>query len=69
MNNLGIAVVPSYSVEDELKNGSLKQIKTELDEKTYSGIYVYHKNKWISPQMQLALDLLAQSGSEDYCRD
>lgn len=58
MSNLGIAVVPSYSVEEELKNGSLQQIETELDDKIYNAIYVYHKNKWISPQMRLALDLL-----------
>lgn len=58
MNNLGIAVVPSYSVEEELRNGALQQIKTELDEKEYNSIYIYHKNKWISPQMKLAMCLL-----------
>lgn len=58
MNNLGIAVVPTYSIGEELKNGSLMPIKTKLDEKTYDSFYIYHKNKWISPQMELALDLL-----------
>lgn len=58
MNNLGIAVVPAYSIGEELKNGSLMPIKTELDEKEYNSFYIYHKNKWISPQMELALDLL-----------
>lgn len=58
MNNLGIAVVPTYSIGEELKNGSLRPIKTELDEKTYDSFYIYHKNKWISPQMELALNLL-----------
>ena len=58
MNNLGLAVVPSYSVLEELKSGSLVPVKTELDEKRYNSIYVYHKNKWISPQMELALNLL-----------
>ena len=58
MNNLGIAVVPTYSIGEELKNGSLMPIKTELDEKEYNSFYIYHKNKWISPQMELALDLL-----------
>lgn len=58
MNNLGIAVVPTYSIGEELRNGSLMPIKTELDEKEYSSFYIYHKNKWISPQMKLALDLL-----------
>lgn len=58
MNNLGIAVVPTYSIGEELKNGSLMPIKTELDEKTYDSFYIYHKNKWVGPQMELALDLL-----------
>ncbi len=58
MNGLGIAVVPTYSIGEELKNGSLMPVKTELDDKTYDSFYIYHKNKWISPQMELALDLL-----------
>lgn len=58
MNNLGIAVVPSYSIVDELKSGALKQIVTEIDDKQYDSVYLYHKNKWISPQMELALKLL-----------
>lgn len=61
INNLGIAVVPTYAIEDELKNGSLIPIHTELDEKIYNSIYAYHKNKWISPQMELALELLGSS--------
>lgn len=66
MNNLGIAVVPSYSVTEELKNGSLRLIKTELDEKLYNSVYLYHKNKWINPQMKLALNLLEKSAGVDY---
>lgn len=58
MNNLGLAVVPTYSVIEELKSGSLIPVKTELDENRYNSIYVYNKNKWISPQMELALNLL-----------
>lgn len=58
MNHLGMAVVPGYSVVNELKNGSLIQAKTELDEKIYHSVYLYHKNKWISPQMELAFELL-----------
>ena len=58
MNNLGIAVVPTYSIEEELKNSSLMPIKTELDEKKFNSFYIYHKNKWLSPQMELALNLL-----------
>ncbi|MCD8018342.1 MAG: LysR family transcriptional regulator [Clostridiales bacterium] len=60
MNNLGIAIVPSYAIIEELKNGSLRAIKTEIDDKRYHSIYLYHKNKWQSPQMKLALKLLKQ---------
>lgn len=66
MNNLGIAVVPSYSVVDELKNGSLIPVKTELDEKIYNGIYIYNKNKWISLQIELALRLLDETSKMNY---
>lgn len=60
MNNLGIAVVPTYSIGEELKNGSLMPIKTELDEKNYDSFYIYHKNKWVSPQMEFALNLMQE---------
>ena len=43
-----------------MKNGSLMPIKTELDEKSYNSFYIYHKNKWISPQMELAMDLMKE---------
>lgn len=66
MNDLGIAVVPSYSVVEELKNGSLIPVKTELDEKIYNSIYIYNKNKWISPQMELALRLLHEIPQMEY---
>ena len=48
-----------------LRNASLQQVKTELDEKVYNAIYVYHKNKWISPQMKLALTLLKKIADEN----
>ena len=67
MNNLGIAVVPSYSIVEELKNGSLIQIKTDIEERKYRSIYLYHKNKWLSPQMELALRLLKQYIGIDSC--
>ena len=67
MTNLGIAVVPSYSITEELKNGSLIPIKTDIEKKTYRSIYLYHKNKWISPQMELALRLLKEYLGIDSC--
>ena len=60
MNNLGIAYVPEFSVREELKSGALAQLKTELDDQLYPTVYLYHKNKWITPQMKLALQLLRE---------
>lgn len=65
MNNIGIAVVPTYSVENELKSGALVSIKTEIEEKEFHSVFIYHKNKWISPQMELALRLLKQYMGEN----
>ncbi|MCD8045062.1 MAG: hypothetical protein LUE90_00085 [Clostridiales bacterium] len=47
-----------YAIVDELKDGSLLPVKTELDEQIFHSMYVYNKNKWISPQMELALKLI-----------
>ena len=60
MNNLGIAYVPGFSVEEELKNGSLLQLKTELDGYAFPAVCVYHRNKWISPQMEVAFRVLRE---------
>lgn len=66
MNNLGIAYVPIFSIRDELKNGSLIQLETELDKRMYTSVCVYHKNKWINPQMALALQLLDDRPEKEY---
>lgn len=60
MNNLGIAYVPKFSVEEELKSGALLQLNTELDELFYPAVCVYHRNKWISPQMKVAFEVLTR---------
>ena len=34
------------------------RLETELDEQLFPAVCVYHRNKWISPQMQLAFRIL-----------
>lgn len=65
MNDLGIAYVPKFSVEDELKSGALVRLKTELDNKLYPSVCIYHKNKWLSPQMKLALQIIEEHTKVD----
>lgn len=52
-NNVGITFLPHFSVQAELDNGSLVEIPTELTDTTISAVCGHHKNKWISPLMQL----------------
>ncbi len=61
VSNLGIAYLPKYVVKDELENGSLQELKTDLSTKTISAICTYHKNKWISPAMELFIRLLNEN--------
>lgn len=57
---------PSFSVVDELKNGSLLQLNTELDGNVYPAVCVFHRNKWISPQMELAFKILHEQLRIDF---
>ena len=64
MNDLGIAYIPKFTVEDELKSGALVQLKTELDTRLYPTVCVYHKNKWLSPQIKMALHIIEKQMME-----
>lgn len=66
MNNIGIAYIPIFAIREELKNGSLIQIETGIDDRMYDSVCVYHKNKWLSPQMELALHLLDERKEKAY---
>jgi DNA-binding transcriptional LysR family regulator len=46
--NLGIAVLPRFSVEDELKNGKLSSLQIKDFHLEMQGQIFHHKNKWVS---------------------
>lgn len=59
INKIGIAYLPEVAVKDELEQGVLKKLKTDLDEdSSIQAVCEYHKNKWLSPQMELFLQLI-----------
>lgn len=60
-NNLGISFLPRFTVEEELKSGSLKELKIGCSDNKITAIYAYHKNKWISPAMSLFTKLVRES--------
>lgn len=61
LSNLGIAFLPFVVVDDEIEDGDLIHLPSPADDQTVTALCVYHKNKWISPAMQLFLDLLNES--------
>lgn len=56
-NDVGISYLPSFTVEEELKNGELCKIKTAIDSRKLTAVCAHHKNKWVSPLMKLFIQL------------
>lgn len=56
-NGVGITYLPLFTVQEELKTEVLKEIGTDMEEPAITAVCGHHKNKWISPLMQLFIDL------------
>lgn len=64
-SDVGVSFLPRFAVQEELDSGRLAEIPTELKDARVSAVCGHHKNKWISPLMQLFIDLCAEA--EDGC--
>lgn len=60
-SGVGISYLPTFSVQDELENGELVQIETELTDARLSAVCGYSSNKWVSPAMELFTHLIQSS--------
>lgn len=58
MNNLGIACLPHFVVEEEINKGEITEINIKGFQRTITMITAHHSNKWISPAMELFLKIL-----------
>lgn len=57
-DDMGISFLPLFSVQAYIERGALAVIDTErADAQMYSQL-VYHKNKYVSPQMQAFMDVM-----------
>ncbi len=56
-NNMGISFLPAFTAQEELDAGVLVEIPTEIADRTITAVCAHHKNKWVSPLMQLFIDL------------
>lgn len=56
-SGLGVTFLPKFAVEEDLKNHELEEIMTDITGTEISAVCGHHKDKWISPLMQLFIDL------------
>ena len=57
LNGLGIAVLPEFAVERQLRAGELCAIPVPLSPGHITAICSHHKNKWLTPAMRLFMQL------------
>lgn len=60
--DLGIAVLPYFTLIEELGGNKLKMIELRDYQLIMQGQLFYHKNKWRSPALNLFVDLVKSSG-------
>ena len=56
-NNVGISFLPEFTVTEELNHGELVKIPTDISGTKITAVCAHHKNKWVSPLMQLFISL------------
>lgn len=60
---MGVSFLPKFTVKREIEQETLFEIQTDLPQVKMYHQLLYHKNKWMTPQMRAFLDLvLAQPG-------
>lgn len=64
-SDMGVSFLPTFAVREELDSGVLVEIPTELTDKKITAVCGHHKNKWISPVMQLFIELCKKKERRD----
>lgn len=58
MSGLGITFLPAFTVEEEIADGRIRIYETELKRPSIAVVCSYHKNKYVTPAMELFLNLM-----------
>ena len=64
MSNLGIAYLPLFAVEREISTGKLIKLDADINYKEIKAIYAYNRNRWMSPAMDLFIQLIDSTDLE-----
>lgn len=62
-SDVGISYLPRFTVEEDLATGILQELNCPANGTIIDAICAHHKNKWVSPLMQLFLDLCLEAFS------
>ena len=60
MSNLGFTYLPRFSAETELLEGRLVELDAPISGVDYPTLMARHKNRWVSPAMELFMNLLRE---------
>lgn len=58
LKNKGISFLPEFVVRDDIQSGRLTVLDTECDSIVMWSQLVYHRNKWMTPQMSRFLEVM-----------
>lgn len=59
-SNAGISFLPQYVVQEYIDSGELAIIDADYPDPYIWSQLVYHKNKWVTPQMEIFISLMQQ---------
>ncbi|SCJ67366.1 HTH-type transcriptional regulator YofA [Anaerotruncus sp. 2789STDY5834896] len=58
--NIGVSYLPRFTVEEELRQGTLRALPAAVPRPEVATVCTYHKNKWVTPAMELFICLLKE---------
>ena len=64
LKNKGISFLPEYVVRDDVASGRLVILDTECPEIMMWSQLAYHRNKFVTPQMERFMELMLRRAGE-----
>ena len=64
MSNLGFTYLPRFAAQGELADGRLVELIAPISGVRFPTLCARHKNRWVTPAMELFLELLREALAE-----
>lgn len=58
--NVGVSYLPRFTVRHELEQKAMRELATGIPGRAIDAVCTYHRNKWVTPAMELFIRLLSQ---------